>query len=265
MATATVNGVDLYYELHGQGDEVLVLNNGVIASTASWAYQLPALVPHFSVLLYDMRGQGQSSKWQDGDPSYTWETHAGDLAALLDHLGIHQAHIGGISYGGELTLIFALHYPERCRKLIVADAVSHVGSQLRSIIESWILAAEGGDPETFYRSTWFWNFSETFFSKQYDLLLSRIDAARQLHLPSVIQLCRNFNGLDVTGRLGKIDHPTCVIVGENDHLKPPYYARIIAAAIEGSELHVLPGAGHASFWESSAAFNTIVCGFLLKP
>lgn len=265
MATATINGVDLYYELHGHGDQVLLLNNGVIASTATWAYQLPALTPHFRVLLYDMRGQGQSGKWQPGDPPYTWQTHADDLAALMDHLQLEQAHIGGISYGGELTLVFALAYPERCQKLVVADAVSHVEPTLKAIVESWILAAESGDHETFYRSTWFWNFSESFFNDRYDLLLSRIDAARQLHLPSVIQLCRNFNTLDITARLGEISHPACVIVGENDHLKPPHYARTIAGAIPDSELHLIPGAGHASFWEGAATFNTILLGFLSKP
>ena len=105
MPTIQVNGVQLYYELHGSGEDVLVLNNGIIASTATWAFQLPALTPHYRVLLYDMRGQGQSQKWQPGDPDYTWEQHADDLAALLDALGIERAHIGGISYGGELTLV----------------------------------------------------------------------------------------------------------------------------------------------------------------
>ncbi len=264
MPTLTANGVDLYYELHGEGPEVLVLNNGVIANTTSWANQLPALAPHFRVLLYDMRGQGQSQKWAEGDADYTWQAHADDLAALLDELRIGAAHIGGISYGGELTLTFALRYPDRCKKLVVADSVSHVEPQLRAIIESWILAAQTGDHETFYRSTWFWNFSEGFFGSAYDLLVSRIEAAKGLHLPSVIQLCRCFNTLNITGDLGRIEKPTCVIVGELDRLKPPHYSQTIAGAIRGAELHVLPGAGHVSFWERAAEFNSVMLGFLMK-
>jgi pimeloyl-ACP methyl ester carboxylesterase len=264
MPTITTNNVQLYYELYGDGDQVVVLNNGVIASTATWAYQLPALTPHYRVLLYDMRGQGQSQKWSPGAADYTWETHADDLAALMDALEIPAAHIGGISYGGELALVFALRYPQRCRCLIVADAVSHVEPHLRAVIEGWILALQPGDHETFYRSTWFWNFSESFFAEQYDLLVSRIDAAKALDLPSVIQLCRCFNTLDVTSRLGEIQHPTCVIVGEKDILKPVHYSRTIAQAIPQAELHILPGAGHASFWESAAEFNSILLGFLSK-
>jgi len=264
MPKITINGVELYYELHGEGEQVVVLNNGVIASTATWVYQLPVLIPRYRVLLYDMRGQGQSQKWAEGDSDYTWETHADDLAALLDALEIPAAHIGGISYGGELTLVFALRHPRCCRSLMVADAVSHVEPLLRAVIENWIQVAQTGDHEAFYRATWFWNFSEAFFARQYNLLISRIQAAQALHLPSVIQLCRCFNTLNITERLGEIQQPTCVIVGEKDILKPAHYSQTIAQAIPNAELHVLPGAGHASFWESAAAFNSILLGFLSK-
>ncbi len=264
MPTIHVNGVELYYELHGGGSKTLVLNNGIIASTATWAYQLPALVPHFRVLLYDMRGQGRSQKWKPGDPDYTWETHAGDLAALLDALEIPSAHIGGISYGGELTQVFALRYPQRCQKLIIADAVSEVGPMLRAIADSWAMIAEKGDHITFYCSTWYWNFSETFFAEKYDFLLSRIDAAKGLDLPSVIQLCRCFNTMNTTARLGEIRHPTCVLVGEKDILKPIHYSETIARSISGAELFILPGAGHASFWECPSEFNRIIVDFLQR-
>jgi 3-oxoadipate enol-lactonase len=262
MPEITVNGVTLYYEMHGSGDETIVFNNGIIASTATWLYQLPALTPHYRVLLYDMRGQGKSQKWRAGDPDYTWETHADDLAALLDALDIRTAHIGGISYGGELTMVFALRYPERCQKLIIADAVSHVESHLYAIAESWALIAAVGDHELFYRSTWYWNFSEQFFGEKYDFLLSRIDAAKALDLPSVIQLCKCFLTMDVTARLGDIQPPACVIVGEKDILKPPHYSQRIAEGIPDARLHILPGAGHVSFWEAAEAFNRVVLEFL---
>ncbi len=265
MPHITANGAKLYYEMHGPEDaEVLVLNNGIIANTRSWANQLPALTPHFRVLLYDMRGQGQSQKWQEGDPDFTWAMHADDLAALMDALGIEQAHIGGISYGGELAMVFALRCPERCRRLVVADAVSHVGPWLRAVVKTWIAAAETGDAEHFYRTTWYWNFSESFFGAQYELLLSRIDAAQALDLPSVVQLCRCFHTLELTNVLDHIQQPTCVIVGACDILKPVHHAETIASALPDAELHIIPGAGHATFWEDAEAFNSIVLGFLLK-
>jgi len=263
MPLKTVNGVDLYYEIHGEGKDVVILNNGIIASTATWINQLPTLTPEFRVLLYDMRGQGQSQKWQAGDPDYTWDTHADDLAALMDALEIHAAHIGGISYGGELTMVFAHKYPERCKKLVIADSVSHVEPQLRAIADSWARVAAVGDHELLYRVTWYWNFSEAFFKEHYDFLLSRIDAARALDLPSVEQLCRCFLSLDITDELESVQHPACVIVGERDMLKPAHYAETIAARMPNAEIHVLPGAGHASFWEAGDEFNRVVRNFLL--
>lgn len=266
MPLIHVNGVDLYYELHGAAEgDVVVLNNGIIANTNSWVNQLPALTPYFRVLLYDMRGQGQSQKWQPGDPDYTWDHHADDLAALLDALEIDTAHIGGISYGGELALVFALRHPERVKRLIVADSVSHVEPHLRAIIDNWKETAQTGDHAAFYRATWFWNFSEVFFSAQYDLLSSRIDAATALDLPSVIQLCDCFNALNITKDLPRITQPACIIVGEKDILKQIHYAQTIAGALRQAELHILPGAGHASFWEKPAEFNSILLGFLQKP
>lgn len=212
-----------------------------------------------------MRGQEQSQKRTEGEADYTWETHSDDLAALVDALGVPAAHVGGISYGGELTLVYGLRYPHRCQTLFGTDAVSHIEPYLRAVMESWILALSTGDHETFYRSTWFWNFSEAFFAEQYDLFLSRIEATKALDLPSVIQLCRCFNTLDITDRLGEIQQPTCVIVGENDILKPVHYSRTIAQAVPDAELHLFAGAGHASFWEKAEEFNSTSClGFWPK-
>ena len=125
MPKIDVNGVELYYELHGAEDApLLVLNNGIIMNAAgSWVYQTKALSAHYRVLLYDCRGQGQSDH---PDESYTMEMHADDLAALLAALGYEQAHIAGISYGGEVGQAFALKYPDRCASLILADTVSEV-------------------------------------------------------------------------------------------------------------------------------------------
>lgn len=126
MPRAEVNGVALYYEQHGWQNEadVVVLNNGVLMSTASWAYQVPALAQRYRVLLYDCRGM-----WRSDHPKgpYSMEQHADDLAGLLDGLGIEAAHIGGISYGGEVSMAFAIRHPERTKSLILSSTVSEIG------------------------------------------------------------------------------------------------------------------------------------------
>jgi len=139
MPRMRVGDAHLYYELHGPEEaDVLVLSNGILMSTASWVFQTPVLSRHYRLLLYDCRGM-----WQSDHPPgpYAMNQHADDLAGLLDELGIERAHIGGISYGGEVSLTFALRYPERTRSLIIADAVSRVDPWLRTVVEGWIVAA----------------------------------------------------------------------------------------------------------------------------
>ncbi len=263
MPIAKVNEINLYYELHGpEQAPVLVLNNGIIMNAASsWMFQTPVLSPHYRLLQYDCRGQGQSDHPEE---EYSMEGHADDLAGLLDFLDIDDAHIAGISYGGEVAQAFALKYPNRARSLILADTASEVRPQLRITIQSWLDALESGDPLAFFHVTVPWNFSAEFIQANPELLESAKKRYGDLDFPAVIRLCRCFLELDLTSRLSEINLPTCVMVGEKDWIKGIEYARILQEHIPGAELHLIPGAGHASCWENPAVFNTILLGFLAK-
>jgi 3-oxoadipate enol-lactonase len=261
MATADVNGITIYYELHGPaGAPVLVLNNGILMNAAgSWFPQTPAFAASYRVLQYDCRGQGLSDH---PESPYSMAQHADDLAALLDELAIPDAHVLGISYGGEVAQAFALQYRPSVRSLILADTVSEVGPELRLGIEGWKAAALSGDPDLFYLVTAPWNFSPAFIATHAALLEAARARYRGLDMPAVARLCDAFAGVDFTAQLRALDVPSCIIVGDCDILKGPRYARILREALRGSELHVLAGAGHASSWESPAEFNRIVLEFL---
>jgi 3-oxoadipate enol-lactonase len=263
MAEVQVGDLKLYYELHGpEGAPILVLNNGVIMNAAtSWAFQTPALAEHYRVLQYDCRGQGQSD--HPAEP-YTMEMHADDLAGLLEALGIAAAHIGGISYGGEVAQAFALKYPHKTLSLILADTVSEVRAELRYVIESWIDALNTGEARAFFNATVPWNFSPQFIRANPGVMADAQKRYARLNFTAVLRLCECFLEVDFTARLGEIKVPTCILVGEKDLLKGPEYARILQAGIPHAELHILPGAGHATCWERPDEFNTIVLGFLAK-
>lgn len=263
MPTLTANGIRIYYELHGPTDApALVLNNGILMNAAgSWFFQTAALARRYRVVQYDCRGQGQSDH---PDGPYTMAQHADDLAALLDALGIAQAHIAGISYGGEVAQAFALNHPGQVRSLILADTVSEVGPELRITIESWLAEARRGDPDAFFATTAAWNFSPAFIAANPKLVADARKRYALLDYPAVTQLCECFLEVDCTARLGEIRAPTCIIVGEHDILKGPAYAEILRRGIPHAEYHVLAGAGHASCWERPAEFNSIVLGFLAK-
>jgi 3-oxoadipate enol-lactonase len=263
MPTLPANGIQLYYELHGPHDgDVLVLNNGVLMTAAnSWGLQTPSFARRYRVLLYDCRGQGQSDH---PEASFSMQQHADDLAALLDGLHVDRAHVAGISYGGEVAQAFALEHPGRVRSLILADTVSEVGLELRYTVEGWLACARACDPEAFFAVTVPSNFSPEYIGSHPQVLAAARARYGLLDYPSVVRLCEAFLAVDFTRRLGEIQVPTCIIVGEQDRLKGLNYARILHDNIRGSELHVLPGAGHASCWEAAAEFNTVVLGFVTK-
>jgi 3-oxoadipate enol-lactonase len=262
MPFIDANGIQFYYELHGPEDaDVLVLSNGVLMSTGSWAFQTPVLSQYYRLLLYDCRGM-----WQSEHPAgpYSLALHADDLAALMDSLGIEEAHIGGISYGAEISMTFALNYPERTRSLVLSSAVSHIDLLLRGMIDGWVAAVRTGDPELFYAVSYPANFSESWIAANRPLLEQARARYESLDLEAFLELLLCFSHLNLTPDLPRIIAPTLVMVGEEDILKPRRYAEIIAQEIPNSEFAVIPHAGHAVLWEQADVFNSLILGFLAK-
>jgi 3-oxoadipate enol-lactonase len=262
MPHIAANGIQIYYELHGPEEaEVLVLSNGVLMSTASWAMQLPDLAKRFRVLTYDCRGM-----WQSEHPAgpYSMEQHADDLAALLDALAIPSAHIAGISYGGELSLQFALKYPTRTRSLIVSSSVSEVDAPMRERVQPWVEATQQHDPQRLFEVTAPLNFTPAWAEAHRPLLEAAQKRYAALDFDAFLRLLECFLHLQVTAELAGIQAPTLVLVGEQDILKPRSYAEQIARSIPCAELAVIPNAGHAANWEHPGLWNTLVLGFATK-
>lgn len=263
MSTIQVNGVNIYYEIHGPEDApVLVLNNGVIMNAAtSWVYQTKTLSKHYRLLQYDCRGQGGSDH---PESPYSMKGHADDLSELLDALNIEEAHVAGISYGGEVAQAFALKYPNKVRSLILMDTVSEVSQELRMVVQSWVDALNTGSALAFFNATVPWNFSPEFIANNAALLEDAKKRYALLNFPAIIRLCEAFFEVDFTKRLNEIEVPTCILVGELDLLKGVRYAEILKRNIPHAEYHVIHGAGHASCWERPQEFNSILLGFLAK-
>lgn len=262
MAIAHVHGIDLYYELHGpETGEVLVLSNGIMMSTASWAYQTAELHKHMRVLLYDCRGM-----WQSEHPAgpYSMEQHADDLAALLEHLQIPAAHIGGISYGSEISMVFALRYPHLTRSLIVMDGVSEVDALLHGQTYPWLMAAEQEDAEWLLRTSYHLNFAKPYIEANQAFIEGSAARYAQIDMKAFVELMKAFYKLEITGELSRIQAPTLVVVGEDDLIKGRRFAEVIASRIAGSEYVVVPGSGHALCLEKPAILNTLLIGFIAK-
>jgi 3-oxoadipate enol-lactonase len=262
MPFEKVNDIQLYYEIHGpENADVIVLSNGIFMSTASWGLQLAELKKYFRVLLYDCRGM-----WQSDHPAgpYSMEQHADDLAGLLTALGIEKAHIGGISYGGEISMIFALKFPQRTRSLFVSSAVSQIDPMLQVMGASWMSALHNNDADTLFEVTFPANFSEPWIAANKGIIEPSRKKYHQMDLKSAEQLMLAFSQIDFTDKLKNINVPTLVLVGELDILKSRKYSEIIAHEIPGAELIIIPHGGHAICLEQPGAFNSAILGFVLK-
>lgn len=264
MPRIQANGIEIYYELHGPQDDqapVLVLSNGILMSTASWGLNLPGLAKHLRVLLYDCRGM-----WRSEHPAgpYSMDLHATDLVALLDALQIPQAIIGGISYGGEVSLAFALQYPQRTRALLLSSCVSQVDPVLEAAARSWAEASKARDPRRLFEVTAPWNFSDGWTAANHAAIAAAASRYSELDFDALQELLDCFLKLNLTAELPHITAPTLVMVGEQDILKPRRYAEIIANAIPRAQLVVVPGAGHALCLEKPQIFNSLALGFALQ-
>ena len=258
--SATINGFNCSFALEGKtGRPVVVLSHPLATAMEIWGYQLPVLQHRFRVLLYDIRGHGQSAA--PGD-NYTLETLADDVAGLLDYLNIRQAAFVGLSIGGMIGQIFALHYPEKVSALVLCSTGSQMQDQGKASAEQWIQSAlaEGMKKQVESRiQRW---LTPSFVAAAPSLVGWISDLIRSTSVNGFVGCCRAIQRLNVTERLNQIRTGTLLIPGELDQGFPPSSFRLIQQQIAGSELKVLPGAAHLGNVEHAHAFNEILVEFL---
>ncbi|MFG1605674.1 alpha/beta fold hydrolase [Actinoplanes sp. NPDC049265] len=115
---ADVNGINLYYETHGEGSPLVLLHGG-LGSGEMFAAVLPALTAHHRVILVDLQGHGRTA---DVDRPLDVALMADDVAALIDHLGLDRPAVAGFSLGGGVAYHVAFKHPEKVGRLVAASA-----------------------------------------------------------------------------------------------------------------------------------------------
>ena len=265
MSTAKVGDINIYYEIHGKG-EPLVLIYGYAADSGLWFRQIPILSKGYQVIAFDNRGVGRSDK---PDIPYTMAMMAGDIAGLLDNIGVDSAHVFGISMGGMIAQHFALNYPQRVISLILGCTFCGGVHSIQPKPES--LAAlfdfehmKKMTPEEFVRQLIPFLFSQEFIGNNPDIVEKRV--AKGLEYPPPLYVftrqAEAILGHDTYELLPKIKLPTLVIAGDNDRLIPFENSRILASRIPKAELVIIKGAGHEFFIEDAEETNKAVLDFL---
>jgi pimeloyl-ACP methyl ester carboxylesterase len=136
VPTATVNSIRLYYELHGDSGEPLVLVHGYTGDITDWRHQLPELSRTHRVLMMDLRGHGRSEAPKDRS-SYTVEQMASDVEALVDQVGFERYHLLGHSMGGGIVQEIALRSPQRLLSLTLHDTSFKFALMADPAVEEW--------------------------------------------------------------------------------------------------------------------------------
>jgi 3-oxoadipate enol-lactonase len=263
MPVATINDLDFRYRLEGDGDETIVLINGLADDLETWAFQLDDFLgAGYRVLRFDNRGIGASAK--PAGP-YSARMLADDAKALVDLLGITDFHLMGVSMGGMIAQEYALAYGGDLRSATFGCTYAAPGPFCSRMFAMWAdLAPVLGVPFVM-RDVTLWAFTVPFFQQRGAELAEFERAMRYLDQPVHAYLAQLavIQNHDTTDRLGEITVPALVLAGEEDILIPVALSRRIHEGIPGSEWATTKG-GHACVWEHPAEFNRTFLDFVRR-
>jgi pimeloyl-ACP methyl ester carboxylesterase len=263
-----VEGGELYYEEAGTGPSV-VLTHGGLVDHHLWDPQFEALAREYRVVRYDVRGHGVS-RTRPG----TYALHE-DLLRLLDHLSVGRTHLVGLSMGGEISIDFALAFPERTAGLVpvassLSGYVTRDDAELRRIADldseveqAYSQGDPGGAADALHRV---WTVGRGRAPS--DLPAGVLETARAMTV-------RNFErpltetefqpiplAPPAVDRLGELRAPTLVVVGDRDVLWIREVADRIAENAPRAQQVVIPGTAHHLNLERPAEFLEVLRGFL---
>lgn len=262
MATFTHHQHEIYYEIHGSGAP-LVLLNGIFMSCASWQAFIPSFSQNNQLILLDLLGQGKSSLLEE---EYTQLAQVEAVRALLNHLGIEQTNLLGISYGGEVAMQFAALYPERVSKLVLSNTTAYTSPWLRDIGHSWEFAFASEDGHQFFKTCIPIVYSPQFYEENYDWLSAREEMFVKAFTPAIYaafgRLTRSAQQHDARPLLSRISAQTLVISAQYDYVTPPYQQQQLTDSIQRAGHVQIQGAGHAVMYEKPAEFAALVLGFV---
>jgi len=262
MATFAFEGIDLYYEDHGEGEPLLILN-GIFMSCASWKAFVPAFSRHNRLLLLDLVDQGASGKV---DHDYTQEIQERAVLALLDELGLEKVAICGISYGGEVALRVAGRHPERVSRLVLSNTCAYTSHWLRDIGRSWEYAMASHDGHQFFKTCIPVVYSPAFYEARHAWAAAREELFVAYFTPEVYdafaRLTRSAETHDERANLATVTMPTIVISSEHDHVTPLADQEEIVRALPRAGHVLIRDCGHAAMYEKPAEFTSIVLGFV---
>ncbi len=249
-----VNGLDMYYELHGEGQPLVLLHGALSAIGTSFGKLLPNLSKDRQVIAVEMQGHGHTA---DIDRPLRYEYLADDIAVLLTQLGLDQADLFGWSLGAGVALQTAIRHPQHVRKLVLASVTYHH----RGLYPELLAGIEHAEPE---------DLAGTPFYEEYTRIAPHPQDfprlfAKQQQLDSEIQDWP-------VEAIRAIKAPTLLIIGDADVVRPEHTVelfRLLGGGVAGdlvglprAQLAVLPGTTHLTLVDRVELLVPMVTQFL---
>ena len=241
----SINGIDLYHEVHGTGRPLVVLHGGVLNAETCFGAMIPRLAEAHQVIAVDLQGHGRTA---DTDRPVTLANFAADVVGLLDHLGIERADLFGFSLGSLVSIEMAVTYPGRVGRLVLASC--HI-------------RADGYHPEIQAPEQ-----SSPLLPTQDDFEAMR--AAYEAVAPDpehffpflekLQPLVSEFDGWSDTA-IGGVAGPTLLIVGDRDFVRLEH-AALMLELFPDAQLAVLPGTTHMQVIRRTDALLALVGPFV---
>ncbi len=253
----------LAFEEHGTGDETVVLSHSYLVDRRQFDAQIEVLSERYRVLAYDHRGHGESGRPEGG---YDMESLYRDAEGFIEATDAAPCHFVGLSTGGFVGLRLGFRRPDLVKSLVLMDTSAESESWLkRAKYEAMFAVVKAAGFGPVIDKTMAMMFGPVFLAdperrEEVALWRERILAGDAVAL---IRFGRGiFARAAVVDRLGEIDVPTLVMVGEHDEPQPIERARVIADGIPGAELFVIPRAGHLSTIDNPRDVTSVLSSFL---
>ncbi len=264
MAILDYKGRSIYYDVKGEGEPILILN-GIMMSTKSWHPFVHSLTAQNQLIRLDFIDQGQSDKLENS--VYDQFLQVEIIEALLESLNIKKVNIVGISYGGEVAVLFASTYPSHVKRLVLFNTTAYTSSWLAEIGHSWNHIGKTRNGQNYYQATIPVIYSPSFYEKQLAWMKKReaylipIFSDPQF-LDAMERLTNSAESYEARHILHRITADTLIVSAEEDFLTPLANQKELQQLIKDSYLVILPGVGHASMYEKPMLFTTLVLGFI---
>jgi pimeloyl-ACP methyl ester carboxylesterase len=241
MKCLTLDDLDFYYQIIGNGDPV-VLVHGMGSDHTVWDGLVPLFKESYRTIAVDLRGHGSSSK--PAGP-YSAELFANDIFRILESLHIKKAHFMGHSMGGAITQSLAIQYPDKVRSQTLISSFAYLDSHLEHILMELLQIVDKKGYNAFFETCLKLANTPQFVQENKELLMSfRDERAPIISIDSIKDTINACLKIDLIDSLNNIRAPTLIIAGSNDIFTPPYHSNAIKNKITGSIIQIMDLAPH---------------------